>query len=495
MDYLDPNKKRAKRRQLLIMYILLGIAIGIATLVVVYNVNGYSIDRKTGEVVQNGLLYIDTKPESAEVTLNGEKQRGRTDTRLVVAEGPYDVELQRTGYIPWRRTFILEGGSLRRLTYAKLIPEVIENETQATFEKTPVMATQSVDKRWVVYNFEGAPLTFSVFDTERPQAPPFSLQLPVDFLQSNVAGIWKVVDWAEDHKTFLAYYERGAEREYALINREDGTKAVNITKTFAPQVITYAEMRSRRNDELYLHTRDGAVAIARVEDKSLVNVLSSVIDVRSYGENAFIYLTSTDAPAGTVRALLRDGDKEYLLRELKQADRYLLDISKLGNAYVVGVGSPVENRVIVFNDPIHAISKNTTSPIPVPTTVLRVDNPTELHISADSSIIVAHGANETASHEFEADRSYNYKLPAPSLEGTELHWIDGQHLVYVTDTNSLRIVDFDGSNNIELATGLRFPLSFFNKNSEELYAVTTVADGSERAALFRYFLRSAEDRR
>ncbi|HMT18741.1 MAG TPA: PEGA domain-containing protein, partial [Candidatus Saccharibacteria bacterium] len=141
MDYLDPTKKKRKKNQLLIMYILLGIAIGIATLVVVYNVNGYSIDRETGEVVQNGLLYLDAKPGSAEVFLNGEKQRGKTDARLVVAEGTYDVEMRRDGYLPWKRNLVLEGGSLRRLTYARLVPETIESEAVREVDVEPSFMT------------------------------------------------------------------------------------------------------------------------------------------------------------------------------------------------------------------------------------------------------------------------------------------------------------------------------------------------------------------
>jgi flagellar basal body-associated protein FliL len=88
MDYLDPLKKRRKKTKLMIMYVLIGIiAIAIATVVFVYLINGYSIDRQTGEVIQNGLVYLDSKPESAEVYLNGQKQRGRTDARLVLAGG------------------------------------------------------------------------------------------------------------------------------------------------------------------------------------------------------------------------------------------------------------------------------------------------------------------------------------------------------------------------------------------------------------------------
>lgn len=495
MDYLDPNKKKAKRRQLLIMYVLLGIAISIATVVFVYNVNGYSIDRETGEVVQNGLLYIDTKPESAEITMNGEKQRGRTDARLVVAEGTYDIQLDRDGYHPWRRSVILEGGSLRRLTYARLIPKQIDTEATLTFDARPTLITQSIDKRWVALNFEGSPLKFSIFDTERPEAGVFSLQLPVDFLTTKEQGAWKVVDWADDHKTFLAEYRTASSVEFALINREDGTKARNISKLYPSIAVTEVMLRSRKNDEVYLFSQStGIVQRARLDAGSVDQVLSGVIDYKPYGDDAFVYITSLGASQDKVKAFLRTGNEEYELKELTQSPTYLLDISKLGNAFIVGIGSPSENRVIVYNDPIDALNKNTSSKLPVPTTVLRMDSPTELRISADSSVIMArHGVN-IATHEFEADRSYSYELAEALTDSVETEWVDGQHLLYQTTLGSLRMVDFDGSNNFTLVSKSVLPLGKFNRSTEELYSITQPAEGSAQYLLTRHFLRSAADR-
>lgn len=495
MDYLDPTKKKAKRRQLLVMYVLLGIAISIATVVFVYNVNGYSIDRKTGEVVQNGLLYIDTKPESAEITLNGQKQRGRTDARLVVEEGDYEIQLDREGYQPWKRSIVLEGGSLRRLTYARLIPQKIDTETSVTFDTKPTLLTQSIDKRWVVANFEGAPLVFRVFDTERPQAEVFNLQLPIDFLKTTEAGQWRVIDWADDHKTFLAKYETATTVEFALINREDATKARNITKQFATIVLSDVSLRSRKNDEIYIFSSaTGILQRAKISDGSVEQVLTGVVDYKPYGDDGFVYLTSFGASENKIKAVLKSGSDEYVLRELDVSPNYVLDISKLGNAFVIGIGASSENRVIVYNDPINALSKNSSSKIPVPTTVLRITEPTELRISADSSVIMARNGNTVATHEFEADRSYNFSLSDTPTSKNEMNWIDGQHILYQTELGALRIVDFDGSNNFQLVEKSTLHLGAFNRSTEELFAITQPAEGSAQYLLTRHYLRSTSDR-
>jgi hypothetical protein len=98
MDYLDPKKKQRHKVQLLIGYGLFAVAIGFATLVLVYLANGYYVDRSTGEFIQNGLVYIDSRPGGASVYLNGEKQRGTTDSRLVLPAGKYDFSLGKGGY-------------------------------------------------------------------------------------------------------------------------------------------------------------------------------------------------------------------------------------------------------------------------------------------------------------------------------------------------------------------------------------------------------------
>ncbi len=494
MDYLDPLKKRRKKTKLMIMYVLIGIAIAIATVVFVYLINGYSIDRQTGEVIQNGLVYLDSKPESAEIFLNGQKQRGRTDARLVLPAGSYDIELRRDGYRTWSRNLALEGGSLRRLTYARMVPEVLDSELAINTPAIPNMMSQSIDKRWLVTSFTDNPLLMRVIDTTKSQFDYINLSLPLGLLDTKEPGTWEVIDWADDNKNFLAVYRTASTSEYVIIDREDGTKSKKL-KTLFPNV-PYSEvsLRSRKNDLLYLYdgtsktlyqadTRDGIFSV----------VLQDVLAYKTFGDDTVLYITSKDSVAGTVTAYLKNGNDTHKIRSFKESPKYLLDMSKLGDAIVLGVSSPVENRAIIYNDPVNSLKNNDFSSIPVPTTVLRVDNPLELEISADSSVIIVHGTQTLASHEFDADRSYSFKLESPIDEGTKLNWIDGQHFLLSIAGKQL-MIDFDGSNRYEMVVGSGILGSFFNNSHDFMYTSVPGTTPTEPYQLIRTFMRTAEDR-
>jgi PEGA domain len=495
MDYLDPKKKKQKKARIMFMYALLGVAIAIATVVMVYLVNGYTVDRQTGEVVQNSLLYLDTKPESAEIYINGEKQRGRTDARLVLPAGSYKVEMKRDGYRTWNRDLLLEGAKLRRLTYARLIPEKIDTELGVGLASAPNMVTQSIDKRWLVHAFAESPLLMRVIDLERPVIQVIDIQLPLNLLTAPVGGVWEVIDWADDDKTFLARYTTATATEYVLINREDPSQSKNIQKLFPTTIFTHVELRARKNDQLYLFDKtSGDVFRGLVTNPNLELVQSNVVDFMPYEDDIFLFISTNNAAEGMVVANLQYGSETLKLREIKKSDAgYLLAISKLGNSLVMGVGSRAENRVAVYNDPVNALKKNDFSTLPVPTTVLKVENPQELLISADSSIIVAHGGKSFASHEFEADRSYNYSIDANLDEGSKLRWLDGQHLSF-SIAGKQHIMDFDGSNHHEIFAGSASLGSFVDKDFDFLfsYLEPEVVGGPYR--MMRAFLRTAVDR-
>src|SRR5690606_24256912 len=139
MDFLNPKKKRAHRIRLFIGYGLMAVAIGIATTILVFEAYGFDLDRKTGTVIQNGLLFIDAHPESADIRLNGES-KGQTDARLVIPDGQYTVELNRDGYRGWKRTFRLEGSSIERLVYPFLFPEKLDTEDIQLYSATPAFS-------------------------------------------------------------------------------------------------------------------------------------------------------------------------------------------------------------------------------------------------------------------------------------------------------------------------------------------------------------------
>lgn len=495
MDYLDPKKKKQRKNYLMLMYALIGVIIAITTVVLVYFVSGYTIDRETGEVIQNGLLYVDSKPESAQIFLNGKQQRGNTDARLVLGAGNYNVELKRDGYRPWQRSIILEGGSLRRLTYARLVPEQLNSETALSFAAEPTMLTQSIDKRWLVTADAADPLVMHVIDLDRAELRLDELALPLDLLDVKEGGRWEVVDWADDNRTFLAIYRTPTSAEYALIDRQTPANSKKLKTIFASTPFSEVSLRDRKRDLVFLFNKQtGTVYRANASNGDVSVALEGAIDFVSFGNDALLYVTAEGAPEGNVLAILRNGDKTYKLRTLKTSDNYLLDMSKLGNALVLGVGSPAENRVIVYNDPINALKDNDFSDLPVPTTVLQVKDPEELVISADSSVIMARGGQNFASHEFEADRSYNFSFSQTLDAAQEMRWLDGQHAV-ISAAGKQFMFDFDGSNRYELVASIPLLGSIMERNMDLLFSFQkTAGDTSGTVQFVRSFMRTAADR-
>ena len=63
MDFLDPKKERLNRVALFVSYGLITLAIGIASIVLLYQTDGYCVDG-TGAVDRCGLVFVSSQPLS-----------------------------------------------------------------------------------------------------------------------------------------------------------------------------------------------------------------------------------------------------------------------------------------------------------------------------------------------------------------------------------------------------------------------------------------------
>lgn len=472
MDYLDPKKKQQHRRRILLGYGLFAIAIGFATLLLVFIAKGYDIDRDTGEVIQNGLVYIDSRPGGAEVYLNGVRQRGSTDARLVIPGGSYDIELRREGYRTWNRSLLLEGGSLRRLTYARLIPETLETAPAVSLRANPIAMSQSINRRWLVASFNSDPLNMTVVDTESASSATSTLEIP-ETLVARDGGKVEIVEWASDNRHFLATYTVGKDVDYLLIDREQPTESVNISDELNDVNDLFdIQLRDRQRDSYFVYDREREILYTATLDDGIAApaLQTDVISYKTFGEDWLLYVTDSDTE-GLQEARFKRGDDDILLKEIKTSEEHLLQLARLGDAPIMGVGSDEEDRIIVYNDPQNYLRENETASIPVATTVLRVVDPVDVRISTDSSVILAYGPENFASHEFEADRSYNFTVDIPVDKGQELRWLDGQHFLFSSDGVQM-MMDFDGSNLYDLVPSVQALGSFYSNDLTQMYSIT-----------------------
>src|SRR5690606_25190386 len=129
-----------------------------------YITYGFDIDRKTGTLIQKGIVFVDSKPQNARIFLNEIEQRSRTDTRMAFPAGRYTIRLEAEGYRHWERTFELDGGEIERLVYPYLIPNEFVTTDVAQYNTFPELVTQSPDRRWLLVQRPGTIYQFDVFD-------------------------------------------------------------------------------------------------------------------------------------------------------------------------------------------------------------------------------------------------------------------------------------------------------------------------------------------
>ncbi len=493
MDYLDPKKKQQKRARLLISYGLFGVLIAMATILLFSITTGFDVDRNTGQLIQNGLIYVDSKPESARIILNGQEQGNRTEARLIVPEGSYDIQLQRDGYRSWQRTVSLDPATVRRINYARLIPEQIDSEPAVALEFVPDVVSQSIDKRWIVLAEHDDKLKMELLDIESQPFETTSIEFPVDFIESRKKGTWEILEWADNNTTFLASYTTSDGVEYMLVNRDKPLESINLASVFEDVAYDTVTMRNRKKDLLFLHnSKTGELRAANATSGLSEVYASEVQQYNSFGQDV-VFITEAGAPKGQVRAVLQRGEDALTLRVIDAADTYLLEISKLGSEFVVGVSSPVQNRVWVYKDPVAASGENQTTGIPVPTTVLRLEEPEDLLISSDSSVIMARGGNKFASYEFEEDRDYNFTLDGKLNGKKEFRWLDGRHFTIAIDGVQY-MVDYNGDNLYDLANSVVNLGSFFDKDIDFMFTFSTADNKDFPAQITRSFMRKPEDR-
>jgi hypothetical protein len=470
MDFLDPSKRRGHTIRLFLGYVLMGIAILLGTIILVYQANGYNIDSKTHSVFQKGLVFVDAKPEQATIYVNGEQQRSQTDARLSLAAGQYDLRLTRDGYRDWKRSFNLDGGTIERFSYPVLYPKDIKTDQAAVYADKPALATQSPDRRWLLLQQPGSLTTFELRDLNRTDETGIPLELPADML-GFPGGTHKAVSWAADNVNVLLEHRSEALLEYIMVNRENPAASINVNRLLAVAPAS-AELRDKRPDQLYIYeTAGGLVRIADLKARTVsAPVIEGALTYTSYGPDILLYITATGAPEGKVQARIKSGDENLTLRELSAAPDglYFADIAQFEDHWYYVVASSPENKVIVFRDPVELSTRPASLGIS-PYAVLRMDGIRRIAFSDNSRFLMAQGGQDFAVFDADDRQSYHFKVEEPLGPNTLATWMDGFRMTLPAE-NGVNVFDFDGSNRHNLVMAAPDLPVFFDKDYTRMYS-------------------------
>jgi hypothetical protein len=493
MDFLDPVKVKRHARMVMLGYGLIGLGIFIATVILLYYAYGFGFG-KNGQVVQSGLLFVSSSPNPADIYLNGELYKSRTNTRATLVEGTYNVELKRDGYRDWRRQIAIAGGTVVHYDYPMLIPNKLVGTPVKAFDTAPAIALQSPDRRWQVLGF-GTISQFEVFDLKDPKAVTSEvITLPPGILTaSKKPQHWQLVEWSNDNKHVLLRHYFGDSTEYIILDRSDPTKSINLTKTLDSNP-TKIELLNKTYDKYLLYDAAAqTLSRASLENPTAEAYLDHVLAFKSYGTGTVLYVAAAGPDGnGNAKIKLRTGADTYVLRELPGGTTYMVDISMYDGRMYAAAGAVSDGKVYVFENPVDEIHDKTIR-VAVPRRVLMVPNLSSLSFSANSRFILAQGGQHFALSDAEDDKEFNYAVTDPiDAPQTEAKWIDGHHILYVSGGKAI-LLDYDNTNRQELMTALPGLLPVFSSDYRYVYNFQADAVNPAHANLVSTPLRTPED--
>jgi hypothetical protein len=493
MDFLDPKKKRAHHIRLFVGYFLVGLALFIGTMVLFFEASGFDVDRKTGAIIQNGLVFIDAHPAAATVYING-TDKGQTDTRLVLPAGPYDVELKRPGYRTWKRTFNLMGSTIERLVYAFLFPEKLDSKDLQVFQAPPGLVTTSPDRHWLLIQQPGTVTNFNVIDLSTDTNAITALAVPNAVLTPGPGtNSLELVEWSTDNRHVLIKHTFQGGSAFIIIDREDPSQSLNLNQTFPNISLDSVKLRDKKFDQYYvLSIQDGSLTSLDIRSRVPTVIASRVFAFQPHGADVLMYVTDEGAPAGKAFVRIREGTTTYTLREIAASPSYLIDLARFENNWYMAVGSVSDPRIHIYKDAFDTLKKGGNVTV-VPYTVLRIDNPQYLAFSANTRFIGVQSGSRFAVYDAEEERHYTYDTKLALLPNQKAAWMDG-HRYAVVSAGKLVVFDYDGINLQTLIDTNPNYIPFFDRDYNALFTISTSMTDSTKQAVVRTELRTQADR-
>lgn len=495
MDFLDPKKERLNRIVLFVSYGLVSLAIAIASVVLLYQTDGYCVDGK-GAVDRCGLVFVSSQPNGANLYIDGKLKKTRTNTKLNLQSGSYALRVSRDGYRDWRRDVAVLGGDVQRFDYPFLFPVSLKTTGVTTFTNPVVLASQSPDRRWLLVAEDGQNSTFHLYDVKNADKTPIStvVTLPAGLTNSGDGGqTWKAIEWSTNNRHVLlqhGYSLAGVQgQEYILLDRQTSTASRNLTKDLSLVPADVLSLFDKKPTQFYVYNSEAkTLRTAAVSGGAPTTLqLARVLAYKTYADDTLLYVTDTPpsgkAIPGKVSVVLQQANQVRVLRHTPAtASTFLLDIAQYDGDWYVAVGADSEKGVQIYRNPLEEIL-STASAVPSAIRFLKVSNPTYVAFSANTQYILAENGQQIAVYDTEYGQTYSYSLPV-SLDSPQSHvqWMDGNRILYVSDGKA-QVSDYDNTNMQTLQAALPAWSTFFTPDYTAAFTLQPVsATGSTRLA-------------
>ncbi len=490
MDFLDPKKRRSHNIRLFIGYALVGMALLIGTGILGLYAFGFDFNRKTGEIIQNGLVFVESHPVAADIYLNGQS-KGKTSNRLVIAEGQYSLELRANGYRTWKKQFGLEGGQIQQLVYPFLFPEKLVTKDVQLYASAPTLVTESPDRHWLLVAKPGSMVDLEVYDLTTTTNNPVNITLPASVITAGTGQQkLELSEWSTDNRRVVLKHTFNGSTEYILVDRETPTESQNLSKVFA-RPNTQFTLRDKKYDQYYVYDASTlSLSTADLKTKVITPLIDKVMTFKPHSADTVAYTTEAGASPGKVVLNVRSGADTYTLRELAKGDVQLVDIARFDNHWYVVGGTNAQGYVYIYKDPVETL-KRKDGRVLAPMAALRHENPRFVSFSTNTRFLSVQTGSKFTVYDLDEIRLYRYDTALAMPETYKATWMDGHRMMAVAD-GKVRVFEFDGTNTQTLqGADANYPLNF-DRDYKALFVMGPSMDVPGKLALTRTELRAQQ---
>ena len=457
MHHINIRNKRRRLIKLYLSYFVIAGILIVLTLVLVLVAAGYDYDRRSGEVIQNGVLLLETEPEDASVYIDGRREDDVTPSRFALPEGTYDVRVELEGYRNWQSQVMVMGSQVTWLYYPLLVPQVIETESLGSVDGLNFVEIDDESELLVLHRHSklNELLVYQIND-EEPVATRVVLPegLFVQDEDEKLVGSLSFIEWSSDASYMLLNYTHEDSTHTLLIDLGNPNRSVDVDKKVGVHI-----------DDAFFGARDNRVfvrlgSVLREYDIGSGGAPNSLFsEFNDYAvEDRDVWVQrvgSTVSDNGVFR--LSQPDQPVILFE--QDERFSLLASNYEskpNIALVGDGT-----VQLYTDVQNEAEEN------VPEKVIQLVTPNaKVEFSKHGRFLAVYESNNTLVYDLETQREYEFQVESTGVLG----WFDAQRFYYSRD-NLLYILDFTGENVYQIASFEPDWGAFINEARDSIFTI------------------------
>lgn len=425
-----------------------GILIGTVTILLVWAAEGYDYNPRTGQVIQNGLVLVESKPSNAQIFIDRNPENDLSPARLPLPKGSYEITLRLPGYRTWQSRVKVRGSAVSWLNYARLIAKKLDPQPMDSYAR-PGLMSASPDQSLFLVQPHRDRAELVIYRTNQPAFEPRKIDIPPTILakRSGSFGKLSVESWSEDNQHLILKQVLNKTTAYLWINLALPQNSRNLNSEIAGS-LGRLSFRSDNGEQLY-SLRSGRIRLINVNTQNLSkSLVSGVTSFQPSGGTTFFYVSRVKSE---MMLSYFDGTRSRHLFTLDdQLPAPLLDYGEYGNDRYLAVQTA--KGVDIYRNP----HRHEATIALTPAARLRLAGAKQLSFAPSGRSFIARAGSTLRSYDLAQDRQWRYQL-ADARSVRSVDWIDDYHLQGVVD-GAITVWDVNGSNQYRLvSTNHQYP--------------------------------------